>query len=82
MLLQPILSNTLRAIIKDNGQQSVDQITADGSINWGKLSHDLDWIDLMSFDIHGEFDAADSKGTAQSATAISSINDTLKIYFK
>lgn len=38
---------------------NVAKISGDGTINWKQLANNFDWIDLMAFDAHGEFDAAD-----------------------
>ncbi|ASG68864.1 hypothetical protein CDV26_11160 [Francisella halioticida] len=58
-----------------------DKITADGSINWGEVSKNLNWIDLMSFDQHGEFDAADGgSGKALSMTEIKELEVAIKSY--
>lgn len=36
------------------------KMTGKNSINWSDLKDTFDWIDLMAFDAHGQFDAADS----------------------
>lgn len=36
------------------------KMTGKNSIKWSELKDTFDWIDLMAFDAHGQFDAADS----------------------
>ena len=78
---QYILTLATRIALGNKTQQH-DAITANDSIDWQNIANEVNWINLMSFDIHGEFDAgaSDSEAIAQSETDINTIKQNLSIY--
>lgn len=56
------------------------KVTSNGSINWGDIAQKINWIDLMSFDQHGEFDAASKDGVALSQTEINDVQKAIEFY--
>ncbi len=78
---QYILTLATRVVLGDKTEQH-NAITANDSIDWQTIAKEVNWINLMSFDIHGEFDAGASgpQATAQSETDINTIRQNIAVY--
>ncbi len=62
--------------------KDTDKLSSNGSIDWGHIAEQVNWIDLMAFDVHGEFDASDEDGVAASMSPIDYLKKSLDFYIK